>query len=406
MNFTTETSMKIAILSSHTTSLFWFRLDLMKDLIQLGHCVTAFGPEPEPEWKMKFRNFGINYNQIPVARNGINPLTDLNTLVALYRIIKREKPDVVFSYHSKTIVYGNIAGFLNRVPEIYSLFSGLGSIFRGNGIKNKVLRVIMKIQYFIACAIADRVFFQNPDDQNVFIKCRLVSKEKCNVINGSGVNIEHFKPVNFPSQPAFLYIGRLIRDKGVMEYLNACRKVKKRHPEIRCMLVGPYDSNPSALKKKDIYPFIEDGSIEFFGEQPDVRPFLGQCSVYVLPSYHEGTPKTVLEAMAMERPIITTNTVGCKETVKEGINGFLVPLKNSQAVAEKMEWFIMHPAAIKKMGSESLTACRKKYDVKKVNKEMLAKMKLLPERILHNEEEMPRLYPPTAKEEAPVNIGF
>lgn len=368
--------MKIAVLSCHTSSLFWFRLDLMKDLILLGHSVAAFGPGTESEWADSFKELGIDYHSISVERNGINPLTDLKTLIGLYGIIKQEKPDVIFTYHSKTVIYGNIAGFMNRVPEIYSLLSGLGSVFRGKGIKNAALRMIMSVQYFIACSLAKKVFFQNYDDLKVFTDSRLVTKKKCFVVNGSGVNLEKFKPVDFPTQITFLYIGRLIRDKGVGEYLEACRKIKKKYADVRCMLVGPYDSNPSALKNKDITPYIDDGSIEFFGEQPDVRPYIEQCSVYVLPSYHEGTPKTVLEAMAMGRPIITTNTVGCKETVSNGLNGYLVPVKDSNAVAEKMEWFIDHPDIISGMGLESLRICKDKFDVRKINADLIKYMNL------------------------------
>src|SRR5690606_3079327 len=152
---------------------------------------------------------------------------------------------------------------------------------------NKLLRITMKIQYWVACTVAKKVMFQNPDDKNEFIKSGLVPNEKCVIINGSGVNTEHFQEVDLPDKPALLYIGRLIRDKGVIEYLEACRKIKIHHPEIRCMLVGPFDSNPTSLNKNDLQPFIEEGSIEYFGAQIDVRPYISQCSVYVLPSYHE-----------------------------------------------------------------------------------------------------------------------
>ena len=176
------------------------------------------------------------------------------------------------------------------------------------------------------------------------------------------------------SKCEFLYIGRLIKDKGILEYLEACRMIKEQFPEIRCLLVGPYDTNPSALKPNELHFYIDRKIVEYFGEQSDVRPFISQCSVYVLPSYHEGTPKTVLEAMAMNRPIITTNVPGCRETVVNGVNGFLVPFQNAEAVADKMKWFILNPENIELMGMKSLQLCKEKFDVKKVNKDIISHM--------------------------------
>lgn len=378
--------MKIAILSSHTLSLFWFRLDLMKELIKHGHSVIAIGSEPEANWSAKFDHFKISYHYLPVSRNGINPFTDIKTIVALYGLLNRERPELILSYHSKTIIYGNIAGWLIGITEIYSIFTGLGSIFRGQGLKNRVLKEIMKMQYKVACSIAKRVFFQNPDDQNEFIRQKIVPSKKCHIINGSGVNVEHFKPVALPEQIAFLFIGRIIKDKGVVEYLEASRLVKKMYPNIRFILIGPFDTNPSSLHPSEIDKYKIDETIEYYGKQSDVRTYIGQSSVFVLPSYHEGTPKTVLEAMAMGRPIITTNTVGCKETVKDGLNGFLVPVRNINAIAEKMIWFINNPSFISSMGQESIRMCHEMFDVHKVNAQIIKHMQM-GQKIIRKEKE-------------------
>ena len=160
------------------------------------------------------------------------------------------------------------------------------------------------------------MFFQNNDDKNEFINNGLIKEDKVVIINGSGVNLEQFKPKPLPKDPGFLFIGRLIKDKGIMEDLEACKKIKDKYPIIRCLLVGPYDSNPSALKPEELNPYIDSGIIEYFGEQSDVRPFITECSVFVLPSYHEGTPKSVLEAMAMGRAIITCNSPGCRDSYR------------------------------------------------------------------------------------------
>ncbi|QDY44836.1 glycosyltransferase family 4 protein [Planococcus glaciei] len=196
------------------------------------------------------------------------------------------------------------------------------------------------------------------------------------MINGSGVNLNNFEKQPLPKQPIFLFVGRIIKDKGVTEYLEAAEMVKSKYPNSRIQLVGYFDTNPTAIKKEVISDYVDRGIIEYLGATDDVRPYLKECSIYVLPSYHEGTPKSVLEAMATGRPIITTNAPGCKETVVEGVNGFLVPVKNSSKLAEKMIWMIENQDNIEKMGNKSLEICRDKFDVRKVNKTILSTMKL------------------------------
>ncbi len=369
--------MKIAVLSSHTPSLLWFRMDMMQDFIKNGHKVIALGSESEADWKSIFKKNNIDYKQIYVERNGINPFKDLKTLINLYKFMKEEKPDKVFAYQAKTVIYGSIAAKLNGITEVYPLIAGLGSIFRGNGFKYKIIKTIMKIEYWIACKCSKIVFFQNDDDKNEFVRNGLIKESKTIIINGSGVNLEKFKPTPIPKEPAFLFIGRLIRDKGIIEYLGACKEIKKKYKNVRCLLVGPYDSNPSALKPDELKPYIDKGIIEYFGEQSDVRPFISQCSTYVLPSYHEGTPKTVLEAMAMGRAIITCDAPGCRETVTDGINGFLVKTKSIKELIEKMEYLISNQDINEEMGKKSLELARKKYDVKLVNEKIMRVMGLI-----------------------------
>jgi len=372
--------MKIAVLSSHTSSLFWFRMDMMRDFINNGYTVIALGPEPEAEWKDKFKEYNIDYRQLFVERNGVNPLKDLKTYSKLSKFMKSERPDKVFAYQAKTVVYGSIAAKLNGITEVYPLIAGLGSIFRGTGLKNKIVKTIMSIEYFFAFKCSRKVFFQNTDDKNECIRNGLIKDDKAVIINGSGVNVERFKWAPLPKEPAFLFIGRLIKDKGIVEYLEACKEVKGKHPEVRCLLVGQYDSNPSALKKVELKPYVESGIIEYFGEQSDVRPFIAQCNTFVLPSYHEGTPKTVLEAMAMGRSIITSNAPGCRETVVDGVNGYLVEIKDTKGLVDKMEHLISNPDISEKMGEKSLKFANEKYDVKFVNQSIMQTMGLIRQR--------------------------
>lgn len=368
--------MKIAVLSSHTPSLFWFRIDMMEDFIKKGHTVIALGQKAESDWKDNFRKYNIEYRQIYVERNGTNPLKDIKTYRELQKFIQKEKPDKVFAYQAKTIIYGSIAAKFSGITEVYLLIAGLGSVFEGTGLRNKIIKTIIKIEYKAACKCSRKVFFQNNDDKNEFIRYGLIKQNKAVIIHGSGVNLEKFKPVPFPEESAFLFIGRLIKDKGIMEYLEACKEIKAKYHNMHCLLVGPYDSNPSALKPEELKDYIDDGIIEYYGEQSDVRPFISQCSTYVLPSYHEGTPKSVLEAMAMGRAIITTDAPGCRETVVNGVNGFLVPVRNSDMLTKKMIWMIEHKREEKMMGEKSLEICTEKFDVKKVNEVILETMGL------------------------------
>ena len=363
----------IVVLSSHTPSLFWFRTDMMKEFINHGYQVYALGNEDEDVWEDKFKAYGIEYQQIHVQRNGLNPLQDRKTLKSITEKLQQIKPDKIFTYQAKTVIYGAIAANSLGITEVYPLIAGMGSAFLSNNLKTLVIRKVLTTLYKKALKHCPVVFFQNHDDEQVFRDCGIIKNQRITMIHGSGVNIERFLPYPHPDKPAFLCISRLIRDKGVCEYLEACRMVKAEHPDVRCMLVGPYDTNPSALKPEELKPYIDAG-IEYFGEQEDVRPFIEQASVFVLPSYREGTPKTNLEAMACGRAVITTDAPGCRETVVDGKNGFLVPIKNVEAIYRKMQWFIENHQDAERMGLIGRSMVIDKFDVNKVNKSICESM--------------------------------
>ena len=206
---------------------------------------------------------------------------------------------------------------------------------------------------------------------------RLVKSDKCQVVNGSGVNTERFLPAAYPDRISFFMLSRLLKSKGVGEYLKAARLVKEKHPEVEFYLLGKYETEmQDAIPKDEIERYINDGIITRFDETNDVRPYYEKCSVYVLPSYREGTPRTVLEAMSMGRAIITTDTQGCRGTVIDGETGFLTPIKNAEAVADKMTEFIEKPELISRMGKRSSEYAREKFDVKKVNNDMCKYLKI------------------------------
>lgn len=366
---------KALILSSHTPSLFWFRVDLMKDMQAEGYEVYAAGQMPESEWAERFKGIDVAYKQISVSRNGLNPMGDMATLKDIKRLLREIKPDKIFVFQAKTVAYGCMAAHSLGITEVYTLIAGLGSIYLGHGLKNKLVKTVMSALYKQAFRKSRKVFFQNNDDKQTMLDEGLLKEDKIVMIHGSGVNVDSFVPTEMPVIPTFLYIGRLIRDKGVGEYLDACKIIKAEYGEkVRCLLVGPYDSNPSALKPEELQPLVDAGIVEYFGEQRDVRPYISQCSIYVLPSYHEGTPKTVLESMAMGRAIITTDAPGCKETVVDGVNGYLTEVKNAADVAVKMRQLIEHPVTVAEMGKKSREMACDIFDVKKVNDTILRTM--------------------------------
>ena len=366
-SFARECAMKIAVLSSFTTSLFWFRVDMMQSFQRAGYEVLAVGDGDEAEWADRFAGLGIRYRQIPVQRNGTNPISDLKTMKALNRLLKEEKPDKIFAYQAKTVIYGGIAARLNGIREFYPLIAGVGSVFLGDSPKQKLIRSILVAEYRLGMAKAPKVFFQNRDDLKVFTDHGILPEHKAVMIHGSGVNVENFTATPLPQEPGFLCISRLIRDKGVVEYLDAARKLHQRRSGVKCVLVGPFDTNPSAIKPEELQLYIDDGSVEYVGEQKDVQPYLRACTAYVLPSYHEGTPKTVLEAMACGRPTITTDAPGCRETVTDGVNGFLVPVKDVDAIVDAMEKILDEPENTADMANAARQMAEDVFDVHKVN---------------------------------------
>ncbi|MCR5539550.1 MAG: glycosyltransferase family 4 protein [Ruminococcus sp.] len=357
----------VVVLSCHTPSLFWFRMEMMEEFIKRGHKVYALANESEADWADKFAEHGVKYIQIDVQRNGVNPLNDVKAFFSIRKQLKKINPDKIFTFQAKTIIYGTMAANSLGINKVFPLVAGMGSVFLNNDLKSRIIRKIMVLEYKISMQYCGYVFFQNHDDEKIFRDCGIIGKQRIVMLHGSGVNTEKFEVTPLPDSTSFLCISRLIKDKGLYEYLKACDKVKKQFPEIRCMLVGPYDSNPSALKPEELQPYIDNGVIEYFGEQEDVRPYLEQSSVFVLPSYREGTPKTNLEAMASGRAVITTDAPGCKETVINGENGLLVPVKDVYALTHKMIYLHNNRDIIEQMGKIGRRMAVDTFDVKKVN---------------------------------------
>lgn len=370
---------KIVIISQYSPSLINFRGDLIRAMVELGHKVICLGPEAG--FEQPLQELGADYRQIPLHRTGLNPLKDVKTLFSLRKVLKEIKPDIVFSYTVKPIVYGSIAAHMAGVRRMYALISGLGYVFIGQTFKQRLLTQIVAFLYRRGLKYNQVVFFQNPDDLHLFVSKSIVPKTaKPVLVNGSGVNIEKFAFAPPKLSPVtFLLIARLIKDKGILEYVESARLLKQKYPAAKFQLLGPLDINPAAITQEQLERWTKEGIIEYLGKTNDVRPYIADASVFVLPSfYREGTPRSVLEAMSMGRPIITTDAPGCRETVIDGKNGFLVPVKDVDALKSAMEKFILEPDLISQMGKQSRVIAEEKYDVRKVNRAILQEMGLLP----------------------------
>ncbi len=372
----------ILVIGSFAESLVSFRGPLLQALRAAGHEVHAAAPEllAHQDVARKLRSWNIHLHDVPILRTGTNPMHDLGSLWALYGLMLRLRPDAVLAYTAKPVIYGSLAAALAGVPMRYALVTGLGYAFTGRarGLRASIKSVLMGL-YRLALGRCTRVFFQNPDDLGLFRQLRLLpARVPASVINGSGIDVENFNPAPMPSgQPVtFLLIARLLGDKGVREYAEAARALRKLYPDTRCQLVGWIDGNPDAISQAELDAWVGSGGIEYLGRLRDVRPAIAGCHVYVLPSYREGTPRTVLEAMAMGRPIITTDAPGCRQTVTEDDNGFLVPVRSASSLAQAMRRFIESPDLLARMGRRSREIAEERFDVRKVNHVMMQEMGL------------------------------
>lgn len=373
MNFS-----RIVLLSNDSWSLIPFRGELLEEMVARGHEVFACAPDADDTIRKELNDMGVQYRKVKLNRVGLNPFSEIGTLINLSNVFREIKPHVLISYTIKPVLYGSLAAQFVGIQKIFSLITGLGYAFAEEGPRNRVVRYVAHNMYRIALGFNNKVFFQNPDDLSMFTEKRLIKKIKQGVvINGSGVNIDRFQIVDYPESVSFLLIARLLRPKGISEYIEAAKSLKKKYPELVFRIVGRPVNSPVAYTEEDIHEWEEQEIVEYLGELSDVRPAIAGASVFVLPTYYrEGTPRTLLEAMAMGRPLITTDTAGCRETVRQGKNGFLIPTKDSNALMEAMEFFVKQPDSIRQMGRVSRKMVVDKYDVEKVNAVLLEEMNL------------------------------
>jgi len=382
---------KICVIGGYAPSLVNFRGPLLQAMVSRGHSVAAVAPRCLQSDAIEKRLGAINirFRPIPLARAGFNPVADLWSLCCLLCLLLAIKPDLVLAYTVKPVVYGGLAVRLARLLRSRrhplrsaALITGLGYVFTAAAEpidrKRSALQAMSKVLYREGLRASQVVFFQNPDDQQEFQGLGLVPRAaKVVRVWGSGVDLALFPPRHLGKPHVFLMVARLLADKGVREYVQAARLVQARFPDAIFQLAGSLDPNPAAISKQELAACIHEGVIHYLGEVRPVQPALEACRYYVLPSYREGTPRSVLEAMATGRPVITSDAPGCRETVINGVNGFLVPPRDPEALAEAMVRLIEQPEAeTQRMAQASLDLARERYDVHKVNAHMLEAMQL------------------------------
>ena len=370
---------KIVLIGTVASSFLIFRANLIQVLLKQQHVVYAFISEYKEEELSKIEALGAIPITYELNRGGINPLADAKATYGLTKKIKEIAPDLVFSYFSKPVIFGTLAARLAKVPRVIGMLEGLGYAFteQPEGLTKKA-QLIKRIQVFlykIALPQLDNIIFLNPDDPKDLLEAYHIKVKKLDVLGGIGLDLVKYshQPIeNIDSSINFLFIGRMLKEKGIHDFISAAKIVKQIYPEIQFTVLGAIDSsNPGALQQSELDRLVSLNIINYPGQVDDVQKWIADSHVFVLPSYREGVPRSTQEAMAIGRAVITTDVPGCRETVVDGINGFLVEKWNPQALAEKMIYFIEHPEEIAIMGYESYKIAQDKFDAHKVNKRLI-----------------------------------
>ncbi|MDH5525836.1 MAG: glycosyltransferase family 4 protein [Nitrospirota bacterium] len=369
---------RVLLLGSSSESLSGFRGPLIRELIHRGHEVIACAPDFSADDARALTESGAVCREVPLSRTGTNPIHDLRSLIALVMLFRQVKPDVFLGYMIKPVIYGTLAAWLAQVPTRCAMIEGLGYAFVGEGRTARRAGRVATILYRMALRRVHTVFFLNPEDQSAFVERKILTQpEKAVQIGGIGVDVTRFTPAPLPEgEVVFLLIARLLKSKGIREYAAAATDLRARYPHARFLLVGWDYGGPDGVSEGEVRSWENSGAIEYLGRMRDVRPAIERASVYVLPSYREGFPVTVMEAMAMGRPVVATDVPGCRDAVEEGVTGVLVPPRDVAGLVKGMERFLMDPSLIPKMGRESRRVAEERFDVRKVNALILREMGL------------------------------
>tara|TARA_B100001250_G_C19807134_1_gene793903 strand:+ start:182 stop:1306 length:1125 start_codon:yes stop_codon:yes gene_type:complete len=369
--------MNFLIIASYPKSIYKFRGDLIRELKAKGFNVHIAAPfediDSNKSYIKNLEQLEVSLHSYPLNRRGLNLFQDLKSILSLCKIVFKISPDYVLSYTIKPVIYGTILSFIMRVPNRLALLTGLGSIFVNHkDLKDKYSKKIVTFLYKISLKLSTKIIFQNKDDKDLFVSLKIIQEDnRSYIVNGSGVNLNFYKKAPFPYSLRFLFIGRFLKSKGLMEYIEAAKIINSKNKNIKFAIAGSVEEGGDAISFNKIDILIKEGIIENLGYLDDVRPAIENSSVFVLPSYREGTPRSVLEAMAMGRAIITTKAPGCIETVEDGYNGYLTNVGSVGDIVKAIESFEEDPSLIDKMGRNSIKLVREKYDVKIINKNMI-----------------------------------
>jgi N,N'-diacetylbacillosaminyl-diphospho-undecaprenol alpha-1,3-N-acetylgalactosaminyltransferase len=374
-----DTKRNIGFLSSFDYNLYLFRLPIMIKMVEKGWKVYAICPNGKVS--SKFNNYGIEHININLKRKSLNPFYDVYTIYKLYKILNRLNIDILNTFTSKPNIYGTFAGRLSKTPIIINLVEGLGSFYIEDNKKAKLIKKIIEILYALIFRLSNKVIVINPDDMFYLINKRILQEKKAFLIKGVGVDTNEYSRENIDykiiknlekdlnlnhNQIIVLMVSRLLIHKGVLEYIKAAEILKEKYKKnVEFLLVGDFDPGNLYNVSKDILDsYLKKGVIKFLGWRDDIKELLALCDIYVLPSYREGIPRTILEAESMGKPIVTTNTIGCKEVVENEKNGYLVPIKDVQALSDAIEKLILDSDLREKYGNYSRQKAVNEYDIK------------------------------------------
>lgn len=367
--------MNICLVSQNASPGFTiFRKDFIRYLVNQGHQVYAFAIDYTEDSRSKVSEFGATPVDYSLNKSGFNIFKDLEDTWLLSKRLKKIQPDIVFSFFVKPSIYGTLAAKIAKVPRRIAMLEGLGYIYtplKNNLLfKKKILQYAHGLLASIGYAFADKVLFLNQDDPVDLAKKSFINSKKFKIIGPIGLKLSDYPytQVIITKPIRFIFIARMLVEKGVYEYLAAARIVKSKYPNVEFVMLGGLDpNNPAALSREQLNTVIKEGTVIYPGNVSNVPEWLIKSHVFVLPSYREGFPRSTQEAMSIGRAIITTDVPGCRETVQDGKNGFLIPLFDVETLAEKMIFLIKYPEEIVRMGNESYNIAHEKFDVNRIN---------------------------------------
>ena len=351
--------MRVAIVLNTSWNIYNFRMNLIRSLQAAGHEIHTIAPVDNHT--VHLTEAGCIHHPVKMDSRGANPIKDLALIVELYSIYKKVKPDVILHYTIKPNVYGSLAASFLKIPVVNNV-CGLGTVF----LKKNLISAVAMFLYKVSFRVPKKVFFQNPDDLKLFLDKKLVPTHTVDLLPGSGIDLERFKPITFTrnKQFTFLLISRLITDKGILEFIDAVKRLRSEGLNARFQILGAMDpKHKRGIDKRIIKQWIDTGTIEYLGTTEDVRHFIQQADCIVLPSYREGTPRTLLEAASSAKPIIATNVPGCNQVVENQVNGLLCKLKDADDLADKMYTMAQFDdATLQHMGNSGRKKMETKFD--------------------------------------------